>query len=76
MKLIWFLIIGWWYLPIKWVFKLIFSNNSAQKVGNDLKFEVRTWNEFADNIKMWQSQNARNQWIGAHYTEKPTYQYS
>lgn len=76
MKLIWFLIIGWWYLPIKWAFKFIFSNNSTPTIIKDLRFEVRTWDDFAENIKMWQSQNARHQWIGANYTNKPIYQYS
>lgn len=76
MKLVWFLVIGWWYLPIKWAFKFIFSNNSTPTIIGDLKFELRTWNDFAEHIRMWQSQNARHQWIGANYTDKPIYQYS
>lgn len=76
MKFIWFIIIGWWYLPIKWIFKFIFPGNKDQVIDNNLKFEVRTWNEFAKNIRAWQALNAKDQWKAATYTTKPIYHYS
>lgn len=76
MKFIWFIIIGWWYLPIKWIFKFIFPDNKVQVTNNNLKFEVRTWNEFAENIRAWQALNAKDQWKGAAYTTKPIYHYA
>lgn len=47
-------------------------NNLPQKI----EFEVRTWNEYAENIIKWQSQNARDLWVNGKYSEKPLYHYS
>ena len=34
-------------------------------------FEIRSWNEYMDNISKWQKENARDQWVDAKYSNKP-----
>lgn len=75
MKIIWFIFIGWWYLPIKWTLKNIIKLIDA-KTTHDLNFEIKTWDNFAENIRSWQSKNTRNQWENATFSEKPLYEYS
>lgn len=41
-----------------------------------IKFEVRSWEKYIDNISRWQRENARDQWINGKYSSKPLYQYS
>lgn len=42
----------------------------------NISFHVRTWGEYAQNIETWQSKNAKDLWINAEYSAKPTYHYS
>lgn len=56
---------------IKSIIKLVGS-----KTTHDLNFEIKTWDNFAENIKKWQSKHARNQWENATFSEKPLYEYS
>lgn len=39
-------------------------------------FEIKTWGNYLENIKKWQQENARDQWLNKEATEKPTYHYS
>lgn len=41
-----------------------------------LKFKVRSWDEYTDNISKWQKENTRDQWINAKYSSKKLFQYS
>lgn len=79
-KLIWWLVIGWWYRPTKAIFKFIFSSipldNPSAKVPDVLSFTVRSWGEYNSNIEAWQSKNAKDLWVDTTYTEKPIYHYS
>ena len=50
--------------------------STPAKKAISVKFTVRAWDEFLDNIVEWQKKNARDQWIGANFTNKPLYQYA
>lgn len=39
-------------------------------------FEIKTWGNYAENIKKWQQENARDQWLNKEATDKPIYHYS
>ena len=55
------------------------NSRTAQKNKGEpinISFQVRTWGEYARNIETWQSKHAKDMWIGAKYSAKPTYHYS
>lgn len=39
-------------------------------------FKVKTWGIMQQNLNLWQSENARDQWKNAKYSSKPLYHYS
>lgn len=53
------------------------SKQNNRQIQNDiLAFQVRSWEEYLDNISEWQKANARDQWVNAKYSSKKLYQYS
>lgn len=55
------------------------NSRTAQKNKDEpinISFRVRTWGEYARNIETWQPKHAKDLWVGAKYSAKPTYHYS
>ena len=49
---------------------------SPAKKATSIKFTVRAWGEFLNNINEWQKEYARDQWIDGKFSNKPLYQYA
>lgn len=60
---------------IGWVVDCVIAFKNMNK-STYIKFKVRSWGIYLDNISMWQNANARDQWVGATYSSKNLYQYS
>ncbi len=81
-SLTWWILVGWWLFPlyfvlvypVKLIIKLI-SKSKKSKSFTTLSFPVKTWDNYEENIKRWQSKNAKNNWVNAKYRPKPLYEY-
>ncbi len=52
------------------------SVNKPHSLPIEIKFTVVSWGEYYDNITAWQSENAKDKWVNAEYSEKHLYHYA
>lgn len=71
--LIYFSFVWWWLTPLK---KLIGKKKTSQSNTTVPKFAILSWGDSLQNLKNWQRNNARDQWINAKYSAKKLYHYS